>query len=149
MKVEVNAARGRSLLRLMGSRLLERARRACVLCTVCSLRVAHPQMAHPVSAGIDGLLGVLRKLRSGWWEAVGRWESADHLLLPLPPFPRVQPLESSTMLSDNDGVCNSMPGWNPLNIWNPQDYHVDPDCRLNPMYQQRGMGVGASYGGKY
>ena len=60
-----------------------------------------------------------------------------------------QPLESSTMLSDNDGVCNSMPGWNPLSIWNPRDYHEDPDCRLNPMYQQRGMGVGASYGGKY
>jgi len=53
------------------------------------------------------------------------------------------------MLSDNDGTCNSMPGWNPLSIWNPQDYHADPDCRLNPMYQQRGMGVGASYGGKY
>merc|ERR1711966_554318 len=61
----------------------------------------------------------------------------------------IVPLESSTMLSDNDGVCNSMPGWNPLSIWNPRDYHEDPDCRLNPMYQQRGMGVGASYGGQY
>merc|ERR1712205_112186 len=49
----------------------------------------------------------------------------------------IVPLESSTMLSDNDGVCNSMPGWNPLSIWNPRDYHEDPDCRLNPMYQQR------------
>mmetsp|Transcript_9154 Transcript_9154/g.20998 ORF Transcript_9154/g.20998 Transcript_9154/m.20998 type:complete len:81 (-) Transcript_9154:117-359(-) len=53
------------------------------------------------------------------------------------------------MLADNDGTCNSMPGWDPLHIWNPRDYHEDPDCRLNPMYQQRGMGVGASYGGKY
>eukprot|EP00277_Geminigera_cryophila_P039807 CAMPEP_0173099176 /NCGR_PEP_ID=MMETSP1102-20130122/35317_1 /TAXON_ID=49646 /ORGANISM="Geminigera sp., Strain Caron Lab Isolate" /LENGTH=88 /DNA_ID=CAMNT_0013992107 /DNA_START=136 /DNA_END=402 /DNA_ORIENTATION=+ len=61
----------------------------------------------------------------------------------------IVPLDASTMLSDNDGTCNSMPGWNPLAIWNPQDYHGDPDCRLNPMYQQRGMGVGASYGGKY
>jgi len=58
-------------------------------------------------------------------------------------------MDSSTMLSDNDGTCNSMPGWNPLAIWNPMDYHADPDCRLNPMYQQRGMGEGASYGGKY
>jgi len=44
---------------------------------------------------------------------------------------------------------NSMPGWDPLSIWNPRDYRGDPDCRLNPMYNQRGMGEGASYGGKY
>ncbi len=31
---------------------------------------------------------------------------------------------------------NSMPGWNPLNMWNPTDYHDDPDCRLAPMYNE-------------
>jgi hypothetical protein len=29
-----------------------------------------------------------------------------------------------------------MPGWNPLNMWNPTDYHDDPDCRLAPMYNE-------------
>ena len=24
---------------------------------------------------------------------------------------------TTTMLGNNDGVCNSMPGWNPLDIW--------------------------------
>lgn len=32
-------------------------------------------------------------------------------------------------------------------IFNPTDYHADPDCRLNPMYGERGMGEGASFGG--
>lgn len=31
---------------------------------------------------------------------------------------------------------NSMPGWNPMGNWNPTDYHDDPDCRLNPMYNE-------------
>ncbi|EKX40252.1 hypothetical protein GUITHDRAFT_113730 [Guillardia theta CCMP2712] len=46
-----------------------------------------------------------------------------------------------------NGTCNSMPGWDPMGMWNPTDYHSDPDCRLNPMYNERGMG--ASYGGQY
>jgi hypothetical protein len=33
----------------------------------------------------------------------------------------VQPADSTmlttTMLGNMDGVCNSMPGWNPLDIW--------------------------------
>ena len=56
---------------------------------------------------------------------------------------------TTPMLGNKDGVCNSMPGWDPLNIWNPRDYRQDPDCRAYPMYQQRGMGAGASYGGQY
>ena len=122
---------------------------------------------------------------------------------------------TTTMLGNMDGVCNSMPGWNPLDIWsvtpssdsifshrsyflfvrscnatpseskcrlealtsgptaravfacappspllgilipracpvrNPKDYRMDPDCRNHPMYGQRGMGAGASYGGQY
>eukprot|EP00293_Proteomonas_sulcata_P008785 CAMPEP_0184298990 /NCGR_PEP_ID=MMETSP1049-20130417/9694_1 /TAXON_ID=77928 /ORGANISM="Proteomonas sulcata, Strain CCMP704" /LENGTH=58 /DNA_ID=CAMNT_0026609293 /DNA_START=786 /DNA_END=962 /DNA_ORIENTATION=+ len=56
---------------------------------------------------------------------------------------------TTEMLAPLDGTCNSMPGWDPLSIWNPRDYRGDPDCRLNPMYNQRGMGEGASYGGKY
>ena len=60
-----------------------------------------------------------------------------------------------------NGTCNSMPGWcarvntaqsrvsspflpdhraahrrDPTGIWNPVDYHDDPDCRLNPMYNE-------------
>eukprot|EP00284_Hemiselmis_tepida_P006194 CAMPEP_0174917040 /NCGR_PEP_ID=MMETSP1355-20121228/2224_1 /TAXON_ID=464990 /ORGANISM="Hemiselmis tepida, Strain CCMP443" /LENGTH=70 /DNA_ID=CAMNT_0016162103 /DNA_START=54 /DNA_END=266 /DNA_ORIENTATION=+ len=57
--------------------------------------------------------------------------------------------DDSSMLVLKDGTCNSMPGWDPLSIWNPTDAAHDPDCRLNPMYQQRGMGMGASYGGQY
>eukprot|EP00286_Rhodomonas_abbreviata_P022721 CAMPEP_0181309764 /NCGR_PEP_ID=MMETSP1101-20121128/12199_1 /TAXON_ID=46948 /ORGANISM="Rhodomonas abbreviata, Strain Caron Lab Isolate" /LENGTH=72 /DNA_ID=CAMNT_0023416293 /DNA_START=459 /DNA_END=677 /DNA_ORIENTATION=- len=63
--------------------------------------------------------------------------------------PMIVPAGDSSMLADVDGTCNSMPAWDPMAIWNPRDYHQDPDCRLNPMYQQRGMGVGASYGGQY
>ena len=42
-----------------------------------------------------------------------------------------------------------MPGWDPLAIWNPVSASQDPDCKLNPLYQERGMGYGASYGGAY
>jgi hypothetical protein len=31
---------------------------------------------------------------------------------------------------------NSMPGWNPLTMWNPTDYHDDPDCRLAPIHNE-------------
>ena len=34
-----------------------------------------------------------------------------------------------------------MPGWNPLNMWNPTDYHDDPDCRLAPMYNEVMIGA--------
>jgi hypothetical protein len=44
---------------------------------------------------------------------------------------------------------NTMPGWDPLSMWNPVPASADPDCKLNPMYQERGMGYGASYGGAY
>ena len=44
---------------------------------------------------------------------------------------------------------NTMPGWDPLSMWNPVPASSDPDCKLNPMYQERGMGYGASYGGAY
>ena len=44
---------------------------------------------------------------------------------------------------------NTMPGWDPLSMWNPVPASADPDCKLNPMYQERGMGYGASYGGSY
>jgi len=68
-------------------------------------------------------------------------------------MPVLQPADAemltTTMLGNKDGVCNSMPGWDPLAIWNPRDYRQDPDCRAYPMYQQRGMGAGASYGGQY
>ena len=131
VNLEVNAARGGSLLRETGSRLLAWSTdatgrpasstavidrgRARVLCTVCSLRMAHPQMfhplmahpqmthprmAHPVSTDIiECLLGVLlvvsRVQANVWsgaqfvWKAVGDEESADDLVLPLPPVPRV------------------------------------------------------------
>mmetsp|Transcript_11330 Transcript_11330/g.24338 ORF Transcript_11330/g.24338 Transcript_11330/m.24338 type:complete len:144 (-) Transcript_11330:228-659(-) len=59
-----------------------------------------------------------------------------------------QPLDA-TMLVDRDGTCNTMPGWDPLSMWNPVPASADPDCKLNPMYQERGMGYGASYGGAY
>eukprot|EP00293_Proteomonas_sulcata_P016438 CAMPEP_0184309996 /NCGR_PEP_ID=MMETSP1049-20130417/21991_1 /TAXON_ID=77928 /ORGANISM="Proteomonas sulcata, Strain CCMP704" /LENGTH=65 /DNA_ID=CAMNT_0026623377 /DNA_START=36 /DNA_END=233 /DNA_ORIENTATION=+ len=47
------------------------------------------------------------------------------------------------------GTCNSLPGWSVDGVFNPTDYHADPDCRLNPMYGERGMGEGAAYGGGY
>merc|ERR1711966_554319 len=44
----------------------------------------------------------------------------------------IVPVESSTMLADNDGTCNSMPGWNPLSIWNPVTTTRTPTAASTP-----------------
>jgi len=49
----------------------------------------------------------------------------------------------SSSLAGYDGTCNSMPGWNPGAAWNPQS---GGGCTLNPMYDQPGLGDGASFG---
>ncbi|KAJ1481600.1 hypothetical protein T484DRAFT_1899139 [Baffinella frigidus] len=96
---------------------------------------------------VSGVLGLLQgegvNDRSRAFGAVMRDGARKH------PATGTSELFETTMLAQKDGVCNSMPGWDPLNIWNPKSYQMDPDCRLHPMYQQRGMGAGASYGGQY
>ena len=44
-----------------------------------------------------------------------------------------------------DGVCNSLPSWE-VGL-EPQMGSNDPDCKAFPMYMEKGLGGGASFGG--
>ena len=60
---------------------------------------------------------------------------------PDPPYDSYAATDPFTSLAGYDGTCNSMPGWNPS--FNPSSA---PGCKINPMYNEPGLGYGASYG---
>jgi len=59
------------------------------------------------------------------------------------PYANYSAVDGTTALS-YDGTCNPMPGWEPT--FNPSS---SAGCHLNPMYNEPGLGSGASYGSGY
>jgi len=69
------------------------------------------------------------------------------MLFAVLPAPQLAEMRTSPAQMLVGGVCNSMPGWDPMtHAFNPTDYHADADCRLNPMYGEHGLGGHAMWG---
>jgi len=64
------------------------------------------------------------------------------------PFAQFGTVRSFVELTQqlSDGTCNAVPGWEVT--WEPQTEKDDPDCKAFPFFNERGLGSGASYGGK-